>query len=79
MTTHEAVAAALAALEGGRVPGLHDRLLAPLQLLTRLQAAYDPAVRARLQGGSAVVDTKSKLGMRRRLDEPQGEEALPVL
>lgn len=65
-STAEAVAAAVALLEGD--PQLFDVLMAPLRLLTQHQAAFDPAVAARAQpGGSGVVAHKKKLGMRGRV------------
>ncbi len=45
MSTHEAVCRAVSTLE--RRPALLRMLLAPLERLTVLQAAHDPAVRAR--------------------------------
>ncbi|KAK9821318.1 hypothetical protein WJX81_001262 [Elliptochloris bilobata] len=49
VTTLEAVARALALLEGDA--GLQQVLLAPLRRMTELQAQFDPAVRERLAGG----------------------------
>ncbi|PNW72370.1 hypothetical protein CHLRE_16g673169v5 [Chlamydomonas reinhardtii] len=46
VTTYEATARALGLLE--RSPHLADSLLAPLRLMTRLQAAFDPAIRSRM-------------------------------
>jgi hypothetical protein len=47
---------------------LFDVLMRPLRLVTEQQAAFDPAVAARLQpGASGVVQSKRKMGMRRRL------------
>ncbi|KAG2447297.1 hypothetical protein HYH02_007627 [Chlamydomonas schloesseri] len=46
VTTYEATARALGLLEGR--PDLADTLLAPLRLMTRLQAAFDPAIRSRM-------------------------------
>ncbi|KAK9817852.1 hypothetical protein WJX72_003154 [[Myrmecia] bisecta] len=52
-TTLEAIARALALLE--RDPGgLLPQLLAPLKLMTDLQAQFDPAVRSRLAGDTAT-------------------------
>lgn len=64
--TAEAVAAAVALLDGDE--GLLDVCMAPLRLMTQQQAAYDPAVAARMQpGGRCVVRSRSKLGMAGRL------------
>lgn len=66
-STLEAVAAAVAVLEGDTL--LFETLMRPLRLLTHHQAQYDPAVAARLQpGGSGVVAHKKRLGMRNRLE-----------
>lgn len=70
-STLEAVAAAVSMLEGGGAQSqavLFDALMTPLRLVTEQQAAFDPAVAARLQpGASGVVQSKRKMGMRRRL------------
>lgn len=51
-------------------------LLKPLQLLTHLQAQFDPALRQRVQqSSSAVVQTKSKLGMRNRLSPAERSDS----
>lgn len=65
-TTLEAIAAAVALLEDNAE--LFSTCMAPLRLLTQHQAAFDPAVAARLQsGGSGVVTSKRQSGMRGRL------------
>jgi hypothetical protein len=65
-TTLEAAAAAVAILEGD--PGLFDVVMKPLRFVTAQQAGFDPAIAARLApGGSGVVQSKRKLGMRNRL------------
>lgn len=48
MTTHEAVARALGLLE--QDAELAAMLIAPLRLMTMHQAAFDPAVQARMAG-----------------------------
>lgn len=48
MTTHEAVARAVALLEGRESrPGLEEQLFAPLRAAVTLQAQWDPATRER--------------------------------
>lgn len=49
MTTYEAVCRAAAVLEG-QGPEFVDALLAPLKMMTALQAQFDPSTRERISG-----------------------------
>lgn len=79
-TTYEAIARALACLEGAEDvtygAKLLETLMAPLRLMTAHQAAFDPSVRARCApGGYCVANSRTRLGTlldARRSPELQG-------
>ncbi|KAG2434179.1 hypothetical protein HXX76_007906 [Chlamydomonas incerta] len=84
VTTYEATARALGLLE--RSPQLADSLLAPLRLMTRLQAAFDPAIRSRMlqqpepprpqQGKAAAGGQEEVVGPDAQVPRPIARESL---
>mmetsp|Transcript_14841 Transcript_14841/g.38493 ORF Transcript_14841/g.38493 Transcript_14841/m.38493 type:complete len:134 (+) Transcript_14841:729-1130(+) len=73
VTTMEAVARALRVLERARGEEVMAAIMAPLEHLVRFQAQFDPAIRARLEGGELVKSTKQS----HRRQRPRQVEAVP--
>lgn len=76
MVTYEAVARAVAALEGQGTEFV-DTLLAPLKMMTALQAQFDPSTRDRISGkreqDSEWAQAKNRKPNKQAKKQQQGE------